>query len=127
MPVKGVSQLKRNVGKWIADVAGSNTERVLLTLGMNAAGFAKLATPVDHNNLINSQYYILINGGRTVAVGYRNGFSKKDFNYGFYLHENTDWKPIKKKNATHHYLSNAFELPEYKQDHMKTIINGYKI
>ncbi|MGL6172328.1 MAG: hypothetical protein ACRC1S_10610 [Vibrio sp.] len=127
MPVKGVSHIKGNVGRWVAEISGNTTQKVLLTIGMNASAYATLATPVDHDTLINSKYYELINGGKTVVVGFREGFTKKGFNYGFYLHENVDWKPVKKKNATHHYLSNAFELPEYRQDHIKTIINGYKL
>ena len=127
MPVKGVSQLKRNVGKWIADVQGKATERVLLAIVMTGAGYAKLATPVDLNNLINSQDYKLINGGTTGVVFYGAGFSEKGFNYGLYLHENTDWKPVKKKNATHHYLSNAFESDSYQADYKKIIINGYRL
>lgn len=127
MPVKGVSQLKRNVGKWIADVQGKATERVLLTIVMTGAGYAKLGTPVDLNNLINSQDYKLINGGTTGVVFYGAGFSEKGFNYGLYLHENTDWKPIKKKNAEHHFLSNAFESASYQADYKKIIINGYRL
>lgn len=127
MPVEGVSQLKRNVGKWIADVQGKATERVLLAIVMTGAGYAKLATPVDLNNLINSQGYKLINGGTTGVVFYGAGFTPKGFNYGFFLHENTDWKPIKKKNAEHHFLSNAFESASYKADYKKIIINGYRL
>lgn len=127
MPVKGVSQLKRNVGKWIADVQGKATERVLMAIVMTGAGYAKLATPVDTAALINSQGYKLINGGTTGVVFYGAGFTPKGFNYGFYLHENKDWKPIKKKNAEHHFLSNAFESASYQADYKKIIINGYRL
>ena len=127
MPVKGVSQLKRNVGKWIADVQGKATERVLMAIVMTGAGYAKLATPVDTAALINSQGYKLINGGTTGVVFYGAGFTPKGFSYGFFLHENTDWKPIKKKNAEHHFLSNAFESASYQADYKKIIINGYRL
>ena len=127
MPVKGVAQVQRNVGKWVANIEGAQTEKVLLTIAQNAAIFAKLVTPVDTNALINSLEYKVINNGKTGLVKFNAGFSKSDFNYAYFLHENTSWKPHKKKDATHHFLSSAFEDPAYKADHQRTIINGYKL
>jgi hypothetical protein len=127
MPVKGVAHIKRNVGRWIANVETKVTEKVLLTIIMTGAGYAKLATPVDTAALINSQGYKLTNGGKSGVVFYGAGFSEKGFNYGLYLHENVDWKPVKKKNATPHFLSNAFESPEYQADYQRIIINGYRL
>ena len=127
MPVKGVAQIKRNVGRWVANVETKVTEKVLLTIIMTGAGYAKLATPVDTAALINSQEYKLINGGKSGVVFYGAGFSDKGFNYGLYLHKNVDWKPVKKKNATPHFLSNAFENQAYQEDYKRIIINGYKL
>jgi hypothetical protein len=124
MPVKGAAKVKANVGRWVAEVQG-NTEKVLTAIAMTGAGYAKLATPVDVNTLINSQYY-KVNGDRAI-IGYSDGFSKHGFNYGLYLHENTTWKPRKKKAATHHFLSDAFESPEYQADYKRIIINGYRL
>lgn len=124
MPVKGASKVKANVGRWVAEVQG-DTEKVLTAIAMTGAGYAKLATPVDTATLINSQYY-RVNGDKAV-IGYSAGFSEKGFNYGLFLHETTKWKPRKKANATHHFLSNAFESAEYKADYQRIIFNGYKI
>ena len=134
MPVKGTTQLKRNVAKFFDHVDKNLTERVLLSIVMTAAGYAKLETPVDTAALINSQQYRLINNGKTGVVFYGAGFSDTGFNYGLFLHENVykdgsavNWKPVKKKNATHHYLSNAFESDSYQADYKKIIINGYRL
>lgn len=127
MPVKGVAQINRNVGKWVANVESAYTEKVLLTIIMTAAGYAKLETPVDTNALINSLDYRLINDGKTGVVFYGAGFTPKGFNYGLFLHKNMDWRPVKKKGANHHFLSNAFESPSYKSDYQRIIINGYKL
>lgn len=127
MPVKGVKELKRSVGQWFADVEGATTEKALLAVVMTAAGFAKLKTPVDVNTLINSQRYKVINNGKTGVVFYGSGFSEDGFNYGLFLHENTRWKPHKKKDATHHFLSDAFEDPGNQKDLKNIIINGYKL
>jgi hypothetical protein len=134
MPVKGVSKVKNNVGRWAAKIDGAQTEKVLLTIIMTAAGYAKLETPVDTNTLINSLDYKLINAGRSGVVFYGAGFSEKGFNYGLFLHENVyedgtavNWKPRKKKDATHHFLSNAFESPSYKADYNRIILNGYRL
>lgn len=125
MPVKGVSQLKNNVGKWVVAVTEQNTKQVLTAIAMTGAGYAKLATPVDTTALINSQYY-KVNGDQAI-IGYTAGFSTKDFNYALHLHNNTEWTPRKKKAATHHFLSDAFESPEYKADYQQIILNGYKL
>ena len=127
MPVKGIAQVQRNVGKWVANIEGAQTEKVLLTIIMTAAGYAKLETPVDTNALINSLDYRLINDGKTGVVFYGAGFSPKGFNYGLFLHENVEWKPIKKQDAKHHFLSNAFEDPSYKADYNRIILNGYRL
>lgn len=134
MPVKGVSQLKRNLNKWIENARGTATEKVLLAITMTGAGYAKLATPVDTAALINSQGYRLTNGGKSGVVFYGAGFSEQGFNYGLFLHENAyedgsavNWTPVKKKNATHHFLSNAFESPEYRADYKRIMINGYRL
>jgi hypothetical protein len=134
MPVKGVKELKRSVGQWFADVEGATTEKALLAVVMTAAGFAKLKTPVDVATLINSQDYKVINNGKTGVVFYGAGFSETGFNYGLFLHENVykdgsevNWKPRKKKDATHHFLSDAFEDPDNQKDLKNIIINGYKL
>lgn len=134
MPVKGSVSLKRNVAKFFNNIEHKATERVLLSITMTAAGYAKLATPVDTATLINSQSYRLINDGKTGVVAYAAGFSETGFNYGLFLHENVykdgspvDWEPVKKKNATPHFLSNAFESPAYQEDYKRIIISGYKL
>lgn len=127
MPVKGVAHVKRNLRQFMARVDSRVTERVLMSIIMTGAGYAKLATPVDTATLINSQGYRLTNGGKTGVVFYGAGFSEKGFNYGLFLHENADWKPVKKKNATPHFLSNAFESADYQADYKKIIINGYRL
>lgn len=127
MPVKGVAQIKRNVGNWVAQIEGAQTEKILLTIIMTAAGYAKLETPVDTATLINSLDYKLINNGKTGVVFYGAGFTPKGFNYGLFLHNNVDWQPVKKKDAKHHFLSDAFESPSYQSDYQRIIVNGYKL
>ena len=158
MPVKGVTEINKNVGKWIADIDGPQTEKVLMAIVMTAAGLAKLETPVDTAALINSQYYNVV--GHRGVVGYTSGFSSTEnaktanwlggakfsmatspapkmisnpkvsggnFNYALYLHENIGWNGVKKKDAKDHFLSDAFDSPENKADHLRTVANGYKL
>lgn len=158
MPVSGIKEINKNVGNWVANVDGLQTEQVLTSIAMTAALAAKLDTPVDTAALINSQYYNV--KGKQAVVGYSAGFSSTanaksatwltgakfslasspapkfvahpkvsggTFNYALYLHENEGWKGVKKTDAKHHFLSNAFESAESKADLMNIIKNGYRL
>ena len=131
MPVHGQMQLKKNVKKWF-DNLEKKTDKVLLTIAMTGAGYAKLETPVDTAALINSQYYRVFES--SAVVGYMSGFSDTGFNYALHLHDSVDengvpfiWHPVKKKDAKDHFLSDAFESPGYLSDYRKILVNGYKL
>lgn len=124
MTVKGVRQIRQNVGKWVADTQGMKTQHVLNGIMMAAKGYATLWTPVDTATTINSLSYS-VNGDRAVMF-YRAGFADKTgFNYAEFLHNTTKWKPTKKPTATHHFLSRAFEDPAPQADFKRVMQEIY--
>lgn len=134
MAVKGVAQIAKNVGQWRVKIEKQLTPKVLIAILQDAGVASKLMAPVDTNTMINSQHYELDSSGTKGVLMYRKGFSKTDFNYASFLHENVyadgskvNWSPVKKPNAEHHFLSKAFESPEYKSDYMDIIFRGYKL
>lgn len=125
MPVKGSRDIKRNMGRFIADVRGNKTNKVLTAIMLSAKGHIMLDTPVDTASLINSLDFTVSNG--LGIMFFKAGFTQKGFNYALYLHENVDWLPNKKKSATHHFMTNGFESPEARSDIMRIIENGYRL
>lgn len=122
MTVKGVRQIRQNVGNWVVDTRGKKTQQVLNGIMMTAKGYATLWTPVDTATLVNSLTYS-VDGDRAVMF-YRAGFADKTgFNYAEFLHNTTKWSPSKKPTATHHFLSKAFEEPEPQAD-FRRIMGG---
>ena len=135
MAVKGVANVNRNLKKFLANVQDVRTPQALLVIAQTGIGISQLYVPVATDNLINSKFYELF-GKSSAIAGYKRGFSGEKeggsgagtgFNYGLYLHENTQWKPVSKKNATHHFLSDAFENPAYQQDYLDIVKEQYKL
>ena len=125
MALQGMKNVQANLSRFINRAQGENTRKVLTAIAMTGAGYAKLETPVDTATLINSQYYE-VNGNQAI-VGYKSGFSATGFNYAKWLHDNTNWSPIKKNAAKPFYLANAFESQRYKKDYLNIITQGYKL
>lgn len=124
--VKGIQNVNKNMHKFVADVQHKKTPKALLLIAQTGRGIAMLHTPVDLGNLINGVSYEMI-GPTTAAVIYKNGFSDTGFNYGLYLHENTNWSPVSKKNAKHHFLSDAFENQSYQGEYRQIIKEQYQL
>lgn len=124
MAVHGARNVKRNARRVFKGIDRSTT-KVLTAIAITGAGYAKLATPVDTAALINSQYYRVDDS--QAIVGYTGGFTNRGFNYGLYLNNNDKWSPVKKKNASPMFLSDAFESEQYQDDYRRIIVNGYKL
>ena len=132
MTVKGVSQLKRNIGEFFFTVE-KDTEATLKAIMMTARGHVMLNTPVDTSTLINSIDFNV--SERSAVLYFRGGFADKaGFNYALFLEENVyadgspvDWKPTKKPAAGPHFLRDGFESPEAKADIMTVIRASYRL
>lgn len=72
MPVKGMAQAQRNVGKLLAKISGPQAERTMAEVLIIAQGYATLWAPADTGNLRNSQYRIISarTGGLRGLIGY---------------------------------------------------------
>jgi hypothetical protein len=125
MPVTGSRNIKRNMGRFVADVRGDKTNKVLTTIMLAAKGHIMLYTPVDTASLINSLDFTVSKGMGT--MWFKKGFTKKGFNYAFHLHEDPNWSPRKKRSATSHFMTKGFESPEARSDIMRIIKNGYRL
>lgn len=56
MPIKGLSEVKRNIKKEITDIATKKAERAVTIALIIGMGNASTLTPVDTGTLINSQF-----------------------------------------------------------------------
>ena len=125
MTVKGVDQLRRNIGKFTAEING-NTEKALKAIMMTARGHVMLNTPVDTSTLINSIDFKI--SARSAVLYFIGGFADKTgFNYALYLEENENWKPTKKPAAGPHFMRDGFESPEARADIMAVIKASYRL
>lgn len=77
MPVKGVTEAKRNTRRMIGKIEGELSESTLTDVLRIAQGYATLITPVDTANLRNSQYRDIrpIGNGLRGRVGYTASYA----------------------------------------------------
>lgn len=126
MTVKGVEEVKRRIGQFFIDVDKKKTEQALYGIMMTARGYAALRTPEETAVFVNSIDYTISPYGSAILY-YRGGFSEEGFNFGHWLETNENWNPVKKPIAGPHFLRDAFESPDARQDIMNIIKAAYKL
>lgn len=125
MTVKGVAQIRRNIGNLKVRIDKS-TEKALTAIVMTAKGHVMLKTPEDTATLINSIDFKVAT--KQAALYFRGGFADKTgFNYALWLEENENWKPSKKPAAGPHFMRDGFESPEARADILDVIKASYRL
>lgn len=101
--VRGISQAKSNLNKFISTVQGKKAARAVQSAIMIGSTQAALYTPIDTSTLINSQYRELsVNGTRiTGRVGYTA-------NYAVYVHDPNVPQTFRRSTAQKEFLTKGF-------------------
>lgn len=114
MPIKGVERVRKALRQKMKNIEDKTTASVLYQIGIEAAGWAALLTPIDSSNLVNSMYSSMKNTpyGATLILGYTARYAK-------WVHDSSGklagqkrangngkyWEP----NAEPEFLKKAFE------------------
>ena len=140
MPYKaghGPQQLKAKYKATVTKMAGPKAESAMakiLSIGMTGA---KELTPMEYGNLMNSAFRRVERHPTEVVglMGYTGGMTAKGFNYGYHLHETTNWKPrpVGMKDgpawnprATPKFLERGLTDPDQKALIMRALRSEYK-
>ena len=101
--VRGISQAKSNLDKFISTVQGKKAARAVQSAIMIGSTQAALYTPIDTSTLLNSQYRELsVNG--TVITG-RVGYTA---NYAVYVHDPNVPQTFRRSTAQKEFLTKGF-------------------
>jgi hypothetical protein len=101
--VRGISQAKSNLDKFISTVQGKKAARAIQSAIMIGSTQAALYTPIDTSTLLNSQFRELsVNGTRiTGRVGYTA-------NYAVYVHDPNIPQTFRRSTAQKEFLTKGF-------------------
>jgi hypothetical protein len=101
--VRGISQAKSNLDKFISTVQGKKAARAIQSAIMIGSTQAALYTPIDTSTLLNSQFRELsVNGTRiTGRVGYTA-------NYAVYVHDPNIQQTFRRSTAQKEFLTKGF-------------------
>lgn len=77
MPVRGITQVRKNMARVIGEISGPMAERAVTEALIIGAGMAQTMTPVDTSFLINSQFRIVRKVGTRVngQMGYTAAYA----------------------------------------------------
>lgn len=101
--VRGISQAKSNLDKFISTVQGKKAARAIQSAIMIGSTQASLYTPIDTSTLLNSQYRELsVNG--TMITG-RVGYTA---NYAVYVHDPNVPQTFRRSTAQKEFLTKGF-------------------
>jgi len=102
--VKGISQAKSNLDKFIGTVQGKKAARAIQSAMLIGSTQAALYTPIDTSTLLNSQFRELsVNG--TMITG-RVGYTA---NYAVYVHDPNVPQTFRRSTAQKEFLTKGFE------------------
>lgn len=102
--VKGISQAKSNLDKFIGTVQGKKAARAIQSAMLIGSTQAALYTPIDTSTLLNSQFRELsVNG--TMITG-RVGYTA---NYAVYVHDPAYPQTFRRSTAQKEFLTKGFE------------------
>lgn len=102
--VKGLSQAKSNLDKFIGTVQGKKAARAIQSAMLIGSTQAALYTPIDTSTLLNSQFRELsVNG--TMITG-RVGYTA---NYAVYVHDPNVPQTFRRSTAQKEFLTKGFE------------------
>ena len=102
--VKGLSQAKSSLDKFIGTVQGKKAARAVQSAIMIGSTQAAIYTPIDTSTLINSQYRELsVNG--TIITG-RVGYTA---NYAVFVHDPNVPQTFRRSTAQKEFLTKGFE------------------
>ena len=134
--IKGADKVKREYKKFVENVRGPLTRKVVTKITIEGAKFAKEITPREYGTLINSQFR------RTERIGTNNwqGIVGYAQDYAVYLHGTEKytplWNPVppdEKEGPAWNYLAVprflelGFEGKTAKPVIQKIIEDGYKV
>ena len=101
--VRGISQAKSNLDKFISTVQGKKAARAIQSAIMIGSTQAALYTPIDTSTLLNSQFRELsVNG--TMITG-RVGYTA---NYAVYVHDPNVPQTFRRSTAQKEFLTKGF-------------------
>ncbi|KGB01031.1 hypothetical protein DR73_534 [Enterobacteriaceae bacterium ATCC 29904] len=102
--IRGISQAKANLDRFIDDVQGRRAIRAIQSALIIGGAQAALYTPIDTSTLINSQYReVSASGTRlTGRVGYTA-------NYAVYVHDPNIPQNFRRSTARKEFLTKGFE------------------
>lgn len=101
--VRGISQAKSNLDKFINTVQGKKAARAIQSAIMIGSTQAALYTPIDTSTLLNSQFRELsVNG--TMITG-RVGYTA---NYAVYVHDPNVPQTFRRSTAQKEFLTKGF-------------------
>ncbi|RKQ38399.1 HK97 gp10 family phage protein [Enterobacter sp. R1(2018)] len=101
--VRGISQAKSNLDKFISTVQGKKAARAVQSAIMIGSTQAAIYTPIDTSTLINSQYRELsVNG--TIITG-RVGYTA---NYAVFVHDPNVPQTFRRSTAQKEFLTKGF-------------------
>ena len=77
MPAKGVSKVRRNIGRILEGISGPQAERAVTEALIIGGGMAATMTPVDTSLLINSQFREVKKAGTKIKgrMGYTAAYA----------------------------------------------------
>ncbi len=102
--VKGISQAKSSLDKFIGTVQGKKAARAIQSAMLIGSTQAALYTPIDTSTLLNSQFRELsVNG--TMITG-RVGYTA---NYAVYVHDPNVPQTFRRSTAQKEFLTKGFE------------------
>jgi hypothetical protein len=101
--VRGISQAKSNLDKFISTVQGKKAARAIQAAMLIGSNQAALYTPIDTSTLMNSQFRELsVNG--TMITG-RVGYTA---NYAVYVHDPNVPQTFRRSTAQKEFLTKGF-------------------